>query len=142
MKTERPYKIEQKNRVRLPLFGERVSAGFPSPAESYIEEKLDLNEYLVKSPGSTYFVRAFGDSMNDSIHHEDILIVDKSLTPRNGDIIIAAYYGEFLVKEYVIKEQQIWLFPFNSRYEPIRISGEDDFSCFGVVTHAIHSFRG
>lgn len=141
MKTQIIQAADNTGQMKLPLFAERASCGFPSPAENYVEEKLDLNEYLIKSPSSTYFIRAQGDSMYDSIQNEDLLIVDKSLTPRHGDIIIAALNGEFLVKQYITKQNAIWLYPFNENYKPIHISGEEDFSCFGVVIHAVHSFR-
>jgi DNA polymerase V len=141
MKVTELILADRKIPLRIPYFIEGVSAGFPSPAENYLEEKLDLNEYLIAHPAATYFVRASGSSMESSIQHDDLLIVDKSLTPRHEDIIIAAYYGEFLVKQYIVRNNRRWLYPFNKEYPPLPVNEEDDFSCFGVVTHVIHSFR-
>jgi DNA polymerase V len=133
--------IQKPVKMRIPFFLDGVACGFPSPADNYIEDSLDLNEYLIQSPASTYILRAKGDSMYDAIQNEDLLIVDKSLKPKNRDIIIAAFYGEFLVKQYILEGDSIWLFPFNEAYHPIEIDEDDEFYCFGVVTHAIHSFR-
>ena len=92
------FEVDQKTRVICPLFTCGVSAGFPSPAEDHIDQKLDLNDLLIKHPASTYFVRVAGDSMiNASINNEDILVVDRSLEATNGKIIIAIINGELTV---------------------------------------------
>ena len=131
-----------------------VVAGFPSPAEQYLEPPLDLNELLVKRPAATFFVKVEGDSMiNAGIHDKDLLVVDRSLTPANGDIIIAAVDGEFTVKTLRVlgnRERGIGngggvkyvLEPANPNYPSIEIKKGNQLDCFGVVTSVIHQFKG
>ncbi len=120
--------------------GEKVAAGFPSPAEGYAEGTLDLNEHLIKNPPSTFFVRASGESMIDAgIFSEDILIVDRSLSATNGSIIIALINGEFTVKRFLQKKGKTILTPENSSFESIQLTEEDEFSVWGVVTNSIRS---
>lgn len=124
----------------IPIFLESVSAGFPSPADDYLEGRLDLNEYLIRNPSATFFLRVTGDSMIDAgIHSGDILIVDRSLTPRSGSIVIAAIDGELVVKRLKIIKNKIFLIPENRQYEPIEIKSEMNFEVWGVVTSVIHS---
>jgi len=124
----------------IPIFLESVSAGFPSPADDYLEGRLDLNEYLVRNPSATFFLRVTGDSMIDAgIHSGDVLIVDRSLTPRSGSIVIAAIDGELVVKRLKISKNKIFLIPENRQYEPIEIKSEMNFEVWGVVTSVIHS---
>ena len=126
----------------IPLFGYKVSAGFPSPADDHLEKDLDLNDLLISKPNSTYFVRVEGYSMTGAgITDGDILVVDRSLEPRNNDIIIATLDNELTVKKYCFKKQQLWLMPENPKYKAILISEDTDFSIFGVVTSVIHQFR-
>lgn len=126
--------------MKLPLFAVSVKAGFPSPAEDYLEQNLDLNEHLIKHPAATFFVRVEGDSMKGAgIHEGDILIVDRALEPNNGKIVIAVMNGEFTVKRIRIERDQILLEPENPQYLPIPIPPESDFEVWGVVTFAIHS---
>lgn len=134
------YKIDTKTNTVLPLFLESVSAGFPSPADDYIENKLDLNEYLIKNPSSTFFVRVTGDSMiNAGVFSGDILIVDRSLIPKSGNIIIAILDGELTVKRLIIKGKQVILAPENTNYKEIIISGNTQFNVWGVVRSVIHN---
>ena len=131
-----------------------VVAGFPSPAEQYLEPPLDLNELLVKRPAATFFVRVEGDSMiGAGIRDKDLLVVDRSLTPANGDIIIAAVDGEFTVKTLRVlgnRERGIGngggvryvLEPANPSYPSIEIKKGNQLDCFGVVTSVIHQFKG
>lgn len=126
--------------VELPIFLESVSAGFPSPAEDYMEGKLDLNKYLIKNPSATFFVRVTGDSMiNAGIYSGDILIVDRSLTPKDSSIVIAVIDSELLVKRMQYIKNKIYLTPENPKFEPIEITGEMNFEVWGVVTTVIHS---
>lgn len=126
--------------MRLPLFIVPVKAGFPSPAEDYLEQNLDLNEYLIKHPAATFFVRVDGDSMKGAgIHRGDILIVDRALEPTNGKIVIAVINGEFTVKRIRIQKEKILLEPENPQYLPIQVHPESDFEVWGVVTFVIHS---
>ena len=120
-----------------------VAAGFPSPAESYAEHPLDLNELLVQRPAATFFVRACGDSMvGAGIQDGDILVVDRSLEARHGSIVIACVDGEFTVK-YLHRHPQAGgasLVPANPRYVPILLDGRQEVELFGVVTATIHRF--
>ena len=125
---------------RLPLYGAKVQAGFPSPADDFMEGKLDLNEYLIKRPAATFLVRATGDSMiGASIHEGDLLVVDRSIEPADGKIVIAAIDGQLTVKRLSIKKNKKWLMPENPNYPPIEIDAENGAFIWGVVTNVIHS---
>ncbi len=132
---------EIKRTSGIPFFLSSVAAGFPSPAQDYIEKTLDLNELLIERPAATYFVRAEGDSMIEAaIQDGDILVVDRSLTARHGDIVIACFNGELTVKQLELKPS-CRLIPRNRRYAAIQIPEGTDLQLFGVVTNVIHSFR-
>jgi len=125
--------------VPIPLFMCKVQAGFPSPADDYIECKLDLNELTIKHPAATYFIRAQGDSMADAgIQSGDLLIVDRSLTPSNGKIVIAALDGELTLKHLQIKNGKMKLIAANPNYPPIDITESMDMVIWGVVTFVLH----
>ena len=127
--------------VKIPLYSCSVQAGFPSPADDHIEAHLDLNQHLVPNPAATFMVRAEGNSMqNIGIHPGDILIVDRSITPANNKIIIAAIDGELTVKRLFIKETEVWLLPENDDFKPINITGQDTV-IWGVVTNVIHELK-
>ena len=118
-----------------------VVAGFPSPAEQYLEPPLDLNELLIKRPAATYFVRVEGDSMiGAGIHDGDLLVVDRSLRPANGDVIIASVDGDFTVKTYRRDKDGIHLEPANDAYPIITIKSGQQLDYFGKVTACIHKF--
>lgn len=124
----------------LPVYSSRVQAGFPSPAEDYIEGKLDLNEHLIQHKAATFFVRASGDSMiNAGIFPNDLLIVDRALEAKSGSIVIAVLNGELTVKRLEIKDGTPLLCPENPSYPCIPFTSFDDFSIWGVVTHVIHA---
>lgn len=128
-------------RLPLPLFIERVSAGFPSPAQDYIEQALDLDELCVKRPAATFFLWVEGNSMIDAgIFPDDVLVVDRSVTARQGDIVIAAINGEFTVKELVLHPSP-QLVPRNDRYQPIDISEVTELDLFGVVTNVVRTIK-
>jgi DNA polymerase V len=121
------------------LFEGRVPAGFPSPAADYEENKLDLNKYLIKHPVATFFVKVMGDSMlGAGISCGDLLIVDRSLEPRDKNVIIAALNGELTVKRIRIRKDKITLVPENEKYPAKQISQDMDFEIWGVVTSVIH----
>ncbi|MBP6961288.1 MAG: translesion error-prone DNA polymerase V autoproteolytic subunit [Thermotogae bacterium] len=125
---------------RIPMAGSKISAGFPSPADDYMEVGLDLNEELIKNPAATYFVRVSGDSMIDAgIHDHDILIVDRSIEAREGKIVIAILDGELVVKRLQRVKDQLFLVPENKKFRPIPIHPESDFLIWGTVTNVIHS---
>jgi len=116
-----------------------VVAGFPSPAEQYLEPPLDLNELLVKRPAATYFVRVEGDSMiGKGIYDGDLLVVDRSLDPRDGDVVIANVDGEFTVKTLRKKGGRVGLQPANDKYPTIVLKGASELKVFGKVTTVIH----
>ena len=125
---------------KLPVYGNKVAAGFPSPADDYIEGRLDLNEHLIQHPASTFFVRVSGLSMIDAgIYPDDILIVDKSIDPVHGKVVIAAIDGELTVKRLYKKDGVIRLMPENQDFAPIELKRESDLIIWGVVTNVIHS---
>ena len=125
---------------RLPLFLSRVRSGFPSPADDYIEKKLDLNEHLIDHPSATFFVKVKGDSMiNAGIFSGDMLIVDRSKEATNNKIIVAVVNGEFTVKRLRKHFDKVTLMPENPNYRPIEITDTTDFEVWGVVVHVIHS---
>ncbi|MDC1068131.1 translesion error-prone DNA polymerase V autoproteolytic subunit [Candidatus Kapabacteria bacterium] len=134
------YTPDLSSKVSYPIFLESVSAGFPSPADDYLEGKIDLNKQLVKHPAATFFVRVTGDSMLDAgIHSGDTLIVDRSLTAKDNSIVIAVLDGELTVKRLSTNQSKIYLLPENDKYNPIEISEEMNFEIWGVVTNVIHS---
>jgi DNA polymerase V len=128
--------------LELPLYSTPVRAGFPSPADDHLDKKIDLNEYMIQNPSSTFFVRVQGDSMQDcNINDGDLLVVDKALEPHNGDIIVGIVNGEFTVKCLSKKGKQVFLQPANARYAPIEITEGMDFMVWGVVIYTIHKNR-
>ncbi|MBP6976521.1 translesion error-prone DNA polymerase V autoproteolytic subunit [Candidatus Dojkabacteria bacterium] len=123
----------------IPLVGSTVSAGFPSPAEDFVECQLDISQKIIKNPSSTFLVRANGNSMKDKgIQDGDILVVDKSLEATNNSVIIAYIDGEFTVKRFVKKGNKVILYPANHNYKPITVTTENDFMVWGVVTYVLH----
>ncbi len=119
-----------------------VQAGFPSPAADYAEEGLDFNTLLVKRKAATYCLRVAGDSMNEAgILPEDIIVVDRSIRPVKGDIVVAALNGEFTVKRFFQRHGSIILHPENSSYDDIIVGPEEDFRVFGVVTAVVRRYR-
>jgi len=124
----------------LPLFTCPVSAGFPSPTDDYIEGQLDLNRHLIKNPIATFFVRVTGDSMvGAGIHSGDLLVVDRSLEPRDGQVAIAVVDGELLVKRLRWRKSRLFLEAEHPDYPPLQIREAMNFEVWGVVTHSIHS---
>lgn len=134
------YEMQQRRQCGRPLYMTQVAAGFPSPADDYIEGQLDLNEHLIRHPAATYFVRVRGDSMiRAGIHSGDILIVDRSLEPKDRSVVIACVDGELTVKRIRIRGRQVTLMPENGDYEPQPINGDNELEIWGVVIHVIHS---
>lgn len=126
--------------LQLPLFADTVPCGFPSPAQDYVEAELDLNDYCILRPSSTYFVRAIGNSMTDiGLHSGDLLIVDKAERPQHGDIVIAEIEGEFTVKRLLITPRP-GLQAMNPAY-PTLYPDPEQLQVFGVVTAFIHKTR-
>lgn len=131
----------QQSSLFIPLFTDRVSAGFPSPAQDYVEQRLDLNQLCIKHPASTFFVRVEGHSMIEAgIFEGDILVFDRSIKPEHGDIVIASVYGETTVKELHLTPN-LRLMPRNPAYQPIDIPEGCDLEINGVVTSVIRNYR-
>ena len=124
------------SRISLPLYGCRVRAGFPSPADDFIDKSLDLNEFLIKKPAATFFAWAEGDSLRDiGISEGDLLIIDRSVERTQGAVVVAAIDGELTCKILDIRRMQ--LLSANENYPPINVSGKEDLLIEGVVTHSI-----
>ncbi|MGC6471595.1 MAG: LexA family protein [Parvibaculales bacterium] len=134
------YQASVLHRVRRPFFISSVSAGFPSPADDFIEGSLDLNQHLIGHPQATFFLRVSGDSMTGAgIFPGDLLIVDRSLTPAHNDIVIAVVHNELTVKRLVRCGARHVLRPENPAYKEIPLP--EDAEIWGVVSHTIHGFR-
>ena len=126
--------------LALPLFSGKVAAGFPSPADDYVEKNLDLNELLVQKPAATFFVRAQGESMlGAGIHPNDILVVDRSIEPIPGKIVICALNGELTVKRLERANEQWQLKAENPAYPDIALHDDLEMVIWGVVTNVIHA---
>jgi DNA polymerase V len=118
-----------------------ISAGFPSPADDFLDAGIDLNQELIKHPYSTFYGRVKGDSMRDvGIHNGDILIIDKSLEASNGRIAVCFIDGEFTVKKIKIEQNCCWLMPANENYKPIKVTSDNEFLIWGVVINVIKYF--
>lgn len=132
-------RFQKRADVECPLVWSKVSAGFPSPADDYLEKNLDLNEFLVKHPAATFFVRVAGESMEGAgIFHDDILIVDRALEPKDNKVVIAIVEGEMLVKRLIVKEGRVLLKAENHNYPTIEIFPSCQFEIWGVVTCVLH----
>jgi len=132
------YSAETAAPMALP-FAEAISAGFPSPAAEYLEMSLDINKELVNNPSSTFYGRVKGNSMIDAgIHDGDILVIDKSLEPTNNKKAVCFIDGEFTLKTLKVVKGEVWLKPENKDYPPIKITPDNDFIVWGIVTHIIH----
>ena len=128
------------SKISLPSFFDKVPAGFPSPAEDYVDRKLDLNDHLIKNPAATFFVKVAGNSMiNAGIKSGDLLVVDLSLEPKDKKIVVAIINGEFTLKRILKKGDKLFLAPENENFAPIEIKEEMDFEVWGVVTWILHS---
>ncbi|MGO3910065.1 translesion error-prone DNA polymerase V autoproteolytic subunit [Huaxiibacter chinensis] len=133
------YAYASGNIMALPLFLERVACGFPSPAQDYVEDRIDLNKLVVTHPNATYFVKVSGDSMiGVGIGEGDLLVVDRALTAGHGNIVVAAVDGEFTVKE-LQTVPFLALVPHNPQYQPITFQPDEEVQIFGVVTYSLKS---
>ena len=125
-----------------PLYSHSISAGFPSPADDYIEDRLDLNELLVSNKAATFFLRVKGDSMvNAGIHHGDIIVVDRSLQPVHRAIVVAVVDGELTVKRLITRSGVTELHAENSKYVPICLQDGQELTIWGVVTSSVHQVK-
>ncbi len=131
------YTPDISSSIEIPLI-ETIKAGFPSPADDFIEVPLDLNKALIKNPSATFFARVVGNSMQDAnIDDGDILIIDRSIKPTDGKIAVCFVDGEFTVKRLQIRKNECYLLPANNIYKPIKVTADNDFIIWGIVTHII-----
>ena len=133
---------EDSSALLIPLATETISAGFPSPAEDYIELGIDLNKYLIKNPISTFFLRVSGSSMNNAgIYNNDLLIIDRSINPKPGHIVVALLDGEFTLKRLIKKQDNYYLRADKENYPAINLYEYIDIQIWGVATYSIHELQ-
>lgn len=119
-----------------------IRAGFPDPAQDYVTETIDLNKDLIRHPAATFYGRVVGDSMTgDGIDEGDILVIDKSLEPRDGDLAVCCLDGEFTLKRIKLKRKEILLVPSNPRYPIITVTDDNQFAVWGIVVYTIKRSR-
>ncbi len=136
------YSVNVNSALSLPFVEGGISAGFPSPAQDYIDLKIDLNKELITNPSSTFYGRVKGSSMQDAgIQDGDILVIDKSLVPQDGDTAVCFIDGEFTLKYIKIEPDAVYLVPANSKFKPIKVTAENNFCIWGVVTYSIKSHK-
>ena len=127
--------------VSISLMSSGISAGFPSPADDHLEDRIDLNRELIRNKESTFFGRVEGDSMkNAGIEHGDLLVIDKSLEPKNGKIAVCFIDGDFTVKRIKVERDLVWLVAENDNYKPIKVTKDNDLLIWGIVVHVIKSY--
>ncbi len=128
--------------LTLPYAEEGIQAGFPSPAQDYINESIDLNRELVKHPAATFYGRVKGDSMiEEGIEPGDILVIDRSIEPADGDLSVCCIDGEFTLKRIKLESERVWLIPSNENFDPILVTPDKRFEIWGVVTYTIKQNR-
>jgi DNA polymerase V len=133
------YAFEARIWQKVPLFLTAVRAGFPSPAEDYVDKQLDLNELLVLHPAATYMLRVEGDSMREAgIFERDLLVVDRSVRPGDGQVVVAVVDGEFTVKRFRKRGAKVWLEAANPAYPPLRLREGQNLEVWGVVVWVLH----
>ncbi|PKW28693.1 LexA family protein [Flavobacterium lindanitolerans] len=132
------FKPDLQSELKIPYVSQGVSAGFPSPALDFLETTIDLNKALIEDPETTFYIKAEGHSMIDAgINDKDILVVDRSLEPADKKIAICFIDGEFTVKRLKLEKDGLYLMPENQAYKPIKISEENNFMIWGIVTYVI-----
>lgn len=132
------FRPDLESRLSLPFAEMGVQAGFPSPAQDYINDFIDLNRELIRHPAATFYARVDGESMiNDGIDPGDILVIDRSIEPADGDLAVCAVDGDFTLKRISLREGQVWLFPSNEQFDPILVTPDNRFEVWGVVTYTI-----
>jgi DNA polymerase V len=134
------FAVSTETELELPLIEGGISAGFPSPAQDFLDAAIDLNKYLIKNPSTTFIAFTEGVSMIDAgIAHKDLLIVDKSIEPTDGRIAVCIIDGEFVLKRLKVDKEGIWLMPANPDFKPKKITEFHDFEIWGIVTHSIQN---
>jgi DNA polymerase V len=135
------YSALSESILELPVISSGISAGFPSPAMDFIDLTIDMNKHLIKHPSATFYGRVKGVSMKDAgIGDGDLLVIDKSIQPTNDKIAVCYIDGDFTVKRIKIETECIWLIPENETYKPIKVTSDNDFIIWGIVTHVIKAF--
>lgn len=135
------FSIDSGSELEIPLMANEISAGFPSPALDFIDQSIDFNRHLIKHPAATFCGRVKGVSLkNAGIDNGDLLIIDRSLEPINGKIAVCYIDGEFTAKRIKIAKNEVWLMPENEDYQPIKVTEENNFLIWGIVTHVIKNF--
>lgn len=135
------YKADISTDLELPFVTEGISAGFPSPADDFLDINIDLNKHLVKNPSTTFYGKVKGDSMKDAgIHNGDLLVIDKSLEPVNNKIAVCFIDGEFTVKRIKIEKDIVWLIAENKDYSPIKVTKDNELIIWGIVINVIKYF--
>jgi len=132
------FSVSTESKLDIPIVNQGISAGFPSPAQDFMDLSIDLNKEFIKHPASTFFGRVKGNSMiNAGIGNGDLLIVDKSLEATDGRIAVCFIDGEFTVKRLKVEKDCCWLLPENEAYQPIKVTAENDFIVWGIVVYVI-----
>lgn len=134
------YSADLSSELALAFADQGIRAGFPSPAQDYMSESIDLNRELVRHPATTFYARVVGESMKGcGIDDGDLLVIDKGIEPRNGDIVVAYIDGEFTLKKVKFDKGDdcLWLVPANDEYKPIKVTAENDFIIWGVLVYNI-----
>lgn len=135
------YSALTETALNLPLVNNGISAGFPSPALDFVDLTIDLNLHLIKHPSSTFYGLVKGHSMkNIGINDGDLLVIDKSIEPIDNKIAVCYIDGEFTLKRIKLEKNQCWLIPENENYKTIKVTEENDFLIWGIVTYVIKSF--
>lgn len=136
------HKIDQSSPLSLPIADEGIRAGFPSPAQDYMQLAIDLNNELVQHPASTFYGRVVGDSMIDAhVYDGDLLVIDKSLEPQDGDMAVCFVDGEFTLKYIKIESDAVYLVPANPEFPSIKVTEDNEFTVWGIVTYTIRRRR-
>lgn len=134
------YSVATDIALSLPFVANGISCGFPSPADDFLDISIDLNKQLIKHPSTTFYGRVRGDSMiGAGMNDGDLLIIDKSLEPKDGKIAVCYIDGEFTIKRIKIEQEVIWLVAENTHYQPIKVTKDNDFVIWGIVTNVIKS---
>jgi DNA polymerase V len=135
------YRPNYDTPLDLPFVDGGISAGFPSPADDFLDINIDLNKHLIKNPSTTFYGRVRGNSMIDAgIHDGDLLVIDKSLEPQSDKIAVCFIDGEFTVKRIQIEKDTVWLIAENKDYQPIKVTKENELLIWGIVTNVIKYF--
>lgn len=136
------FRADTESHIPLPYADEGIQAGFPSPAQDHITETIDLNNEIIRHPASTFYGRVSGDSMiEEGIEPGDILVIDRSLEPEDGDLTVCCIENEFTLKRIHLTPGAVWLIPSNESFDPILVTPDYQFEVWGVVTHTIKNNR-